>query len=81
MTIHWKAVEQYFTVVLIVFQFTQFVILEHLSILDLALSKYLSALKKELERFGEIAQQTNQKLYNLLNIKNIVGTCFLQLLW
>ena len=31
MTIHWKAVEQYFTVVL-------FVILENLSILDLALS-------------------------------------------
>ena len=28
MTIHWKAVEQYFTA------FTQFVILEHLSILD-----------------------------------------------
>ena len=36
MTIHWKAVEQYFTVVL--FVFTQFVILDNLSIYDLALS-------------------------------------------
>ena len=36
MTIHWKAVEQHFTVVLF-FNFTQFVILENLSILDLAL--------------------------------------------
>ena len=36
MTIHWKAVEQYFTVLL--FDFTQFVILENLSVLDLALS-------------------------------------------
>ena len=35
-TIHWKAVEQYFTVVL--FNFTQFVILENLSTLDLAMS-------------------------------------------
>ena len=39
MTIHWKAVEQYFTAVLFVFfNFTQFVIFENLSILDLALS-------------------------------------------
>ena len=40
MTIHWKAVEQQFTVVLFLFQF-QFVILEKktLSILDLALSR------------------------------------------
>ena len=43
MTIHWNTVEQYFTVVLFVFKFytrfyTQFVILENLSILDLALS-------------------------------------------
>ena len=43
MTIHWKAVEHYFAVVLFVclfffFNFTQFVILENLSILDLALS-------------------------------------------
>ena len=38
MTIHWKAVEQYFTVVLSVFKFTQFVILENLSVMDLALS-------------------------------------------
>ena len=38
MTIHWKAVEQYFTAVLFVFfNFTQCVILENLSILDLAL--------------------------------------------
>ena len=37
MTIHWKAVEQYFTVVLFVFNFTQSVIFENLSILDLAL--------------------------------------------
>ena len=36
MTIHWKAIEQYFTVCF--FDFTQFVILENLSILDLALS-------------------------------------------
>ena len=36
MTIHWKALEQYFTVLL--FVFTQFVILENLSVLDLALS-------------------------------------------
>ena len=38
MTIHWKDVEQYFTVVLFIFQFSQFVILENLSILDLTLS-------------------------------------------
>ena len=38
MTIDWKAVAQYFTVVLIVFNFIQFVILENLSTLDLALS-------------------------------------------
>ena len=36
MTIHWKAVEQYFTAVL--FFFPKFVILENLSVLDLALS-------------------------------------------
>ena len=36
MTIHWKAVEQYFTGVLC-FDFTQFIILEKLSFLDLAL--------------------------------------------
>ena len=37
MTIHWKAVEQYFTVELFVFfNFSQFVILEILSISDLA---------------------------------------------
>ena len=35
MTIHWKAVEQYFTVF---FNFTRFVILDNLSILDLVLS-------------------------------------------
>ena len=38
MTIHWKAVEQYFTVVLFVFQVSQLIILENLSYLDLALS-------------------------------------------
>ena len=38
MTIHCKAVEQYLNVVLFVFNFTQFVILEDLSILDLVLS-------------------------------------------
>ena len=38
MTIHWKAAEKYFTVVLLVFNFTQLVILENLSILDLTLS-------------------------------------------
>ena len=38
MTIHWKTVEQYFTVVLFGFQFNHCVILENLSILDLALS-------------------------------------------
>ena len=37
MTIHWKAVEQYITVVLF-FNLTQFVTLENLSVLDLALS-------------------------------------------
>ena len=36
MTIHWKAVEQYFTVMLSVF--FPFVILKNLSLLDLALS-------------------------------------------
>ena len=35
MTIHWKAVKQYFTVVLLYFNFTQFV---NLSVLDLVLS-------------------------------------------
>ena len=35
MSIHWKAVERYFTVAL--FCFTQVVILENLSVLDLAL--------------------------------------------
>ena len=34
MTIHWKAFEQYFTVILFFFYFTKFVILENLSILD-----------------------------------------------
>ena len=43
MTIRWKTVEQYFTVVpfvlfFFIFNFTQFVILENLSILDLAFS-------------------------------------------
>ena len=39
MTIHWKAVEQYFTVVLFAFfNFPQFVILNNLSFLDLVLS-------------------------------------------
>ena len=41
MTIDWKAVEQYFTVVLFVFpssHFTKFVILENALTLDLALS-------------------------------------------
>ena len=39
MTIHWRVVEQYFTVVLcLFFNFTRFIILEHLSVLDLALS-------------------------------------------
>ena len=40
MTIHWKAVEQYFTVTvtLLLFNLTKFLILENLSILDLALS-------------------------------------------
>ena len=38
-TIHWTAGEQYFTLVLFVtFNFTQFLILENLSVLDLALS-------------------------------------------
>ena len=37
-TIHWKAVEQHFTVVLFIFIFTQIVILQNLSIFDLALS-------------------------------------------
>ena len=50
MTIHWKAVEQYFNVVLglFFFSFTQFVILDNLSIWDLALSgvKGLNALIK-----------------------------------
>ena len=39
-TIRWKAVEQqYFTVVLFVIQFSQFVILENLSIVDLETSE------------------------------------------
>ena len=38
MTTHWKAVEQYFTVFYcLFFNFTKFVILENVSILDLAL--------------------------------------------
>ena len=40
MTIHWKAVEQYFTVVLFVLSsFIQFVNLKNLSVLDLELSR------------------------------------------
>ena len=40
LAIHWKAVEQYLTVVLFAFfNFTKFVNLENLSILDLALSR------------------------------------------
>ena len=35
---NWKAVEEYFTLMLLVFQFTQSVILQNLSVLDLALS-------------------------------------------
>ena len=42
MTIHWNSVEQYFTVVLLAvflfFNFTQFIILENISVLDFALS-------------------------------------------
>ena len=38
MTIHWKAVEQYVTVVVFVFQFYPVCKLENLSILDMALS-------------------------------------------
>ena len=38
MIIRWKAVEQYLTVVLFVFNFPQFIILKHLAILSLALS-------------------------------------------
>ena len=38
MTIHWKADEQYFTVVLCALNFPLIVILVNLSILDLALS-------------------------------------------
>ena len=50
-TIHWKAVGQYFTLELglfFFFSFTQFVILDNLSIWDLALSrvKGLNALRK-----------------------------------
>ena len=37
MTIHWKAVGQCLTVMLFLLKVTQFVILENLSILDLAL--------------------------------------------
>ena len=50
MTIDWKAVEQYFTMVLFGFQF-QLVILENLSILDLALSgvkEFISILSTQL---------------------------------
>ena len=39
MTTHWKAVEQNFTVVLFFFLFYPVVILENLSLLDLALSR------------------------------------------
>ena len=46
MTIHWKAVEEYFTVLLFVFQF---VILENLSVLDLALSGAKGLKRKEVE--------------------------------
>ena len=46
-TIRWKAVQQYFTVVLFVFNFTKFVILENLSILDLALSRVKELRKKK----------------------------------
>ena len=38
MTIHWKAVTQYVTVMLFVSQFFKFLILGNLTILDLALS-------------------------------------------
>ena len=49
MSIHWKAIEQYFIVVLFVFRFRQFVILEKLPILDLALSN-VKGLKREERR-------------------------------
>ena len=35
-TIHWKAIGQYFTIIFFIFQISQFAVLEHLSILDLA---------------------------------------------
>ena len=50
MTIHWKVVEQYFTVVLFLFNFTKFVILEILSVLDLAQS-LAKCLKKRIVGF------------------------------
>ena len=68
MTIHWKAVEQYFTVVLRCFfflvTFTQFEILENLSILDMAPSGVKERNKKERNKKERNKKERNKKERN-----------------
>ena len=63
MTIDWKSVEQYFNVVLFVFQFSQFVILENLSIFDLALSRLKGCMDRSNNRASETPQCSHQGFY------------------
>ena len=67
MTIYWKAVEQCF----LFFNFTQFVILENLSILGLALLGV-----KKLKDAPELVLTRNYSLYNREH-KNCQGFCIL----
>ena len=67
MTTHWKGVEQYFTVVL---NFTEFVILENLSISDLALAGVKGRFKKIIIKsnhffFSNVSKNTLLYPYNL----------------
>ena len=68
MTIHWKVVEQYVTVVLFVYQF-QFIILENLSILDLALSGM-----KGFQVVDVVVSKKNPLIINLLKPVKLVSS-------
>ena len=65
MTTHWKAVEQCFTAV--VFSFTQFVNLENLSVLDLALSPVMGLINMDVtgpaERIRNLLYSTPHTKY------------------
>ena len=73
MTIHWKAVEHYYTVV--VFVLTRFVILENLLILDLTLSgvKGLNVTQILIETKGTFLWSTPDQHSGLLPFLHTLG--------